>query len=111
MKEIIKNLKYVFNPKSIAVIGASRDINKIGNIILRNLLKNFNGKVYAINPKAKEIEGVKSYKSILDIKGKVEGAVIAVPAKLVVPILKQCAKKGVKGVVIISGGFKNKIQR
>ena len=102
----IKNLDAVFNPSSIAVIGASREPNKIGHVIVKNFVDGgFAGKIYPVNPNAKEILGLHCYNSIHDIVGKVDSAVIVVPTALVAQELEACGKKGVKGVVIISSGF------
>ena len=102
----IRNLDAVFKPSSIAVIGASREPNKIGHVIVKNFIDGgFGGKVYPINPNAEEILGLKAYKSVLEIKEKVDSAVIAIPAAAVAGALEECGKKGIKGVVLISGGF------
>jgi len=97
-----------FNPKSIAVIGASTKPGKIGYAVLKNLLDFYNngGKVYPINPKAEEILGLKAYKSILDVPGNVDMAVVVIRSENVPAIIDDCAKKGVRNIVIISGGFK-----
>ena len=102
----VKNLEAVFNPASIAVIGASREPNKIGHVIVKNFVDGgFAGKVYPINPNAEEILGLRSYKSVLEIREKVDSAIIAVPAAAVASVLEDCGKKGIKGVVAITGGF------
>jgi len=102
----IKNLDAVFHPDSIAVIGASREPNKIGHVIVKNFVDGgFGGKIYPINPNAEEILGLKSYKSVLAIKEKVDSAVIAVPEAAVAGVLEECGKKGIRGVVLITGGF------
>ena len=102
----VKNLDSVFNPSSIAVIGASREPNKIGHVIVKNFVDGgFGGKIYPINPNAEKILGLRSYKSVLDIKGSVDSAVIAVPAAAVANVLEECGKKGIRGVVLITGGF------
>jgi len=104
--EKIRNLSAVFSPSSIAVIGASREPNKIGHVIVKNFVDGgFAGKVYPINPNAEEILGLKSYSSVLKVPGKIDSAVIAVPEAAVAGVLEQCGKKGVKGVVLITGGF------
>ena len=95
-----------FNPKSIAVIGASRTPGKVGYAILENLKKSFSGKIYPINPFATEILGLKAYSSLKDIPEKVDLAIIAVKAEIVKEALKDCGEKGVKNVIIISSGFK-----
>ena len=102
----MRDLKPLFEPKSIAIIGASKETSKIGHVILRNFVEgDFPGKVYPVNPKEKEIMRLPAYKSVLDIPGEVESAVIAIPAKFVPSTLEECGKKGVKGVTVISGGF------
>lgn len=102
----VKNLDAVFNPSSIAVIGASREPNKIGHVIVKNFVDGgFSGKVYPINPNAGEILGLPAYKSVLDVKEKIDSAVIAVPAAAVAGALQECGRKGIKGVVLITGGF------
>ncbi|RLF16712.1 MAG: acetyl CoA synthetase [Thermoprotei archaeon] len=99
-------LKYMFYPKSVAVIGASRKPGKIGHEILRNLIEyGYPGKIYPVNPSADEILGLKCYKSVLEIPDEVDLAVISVPAKFVPEVLEQCGKKGVKAVAVISAGF------
>jgi len=98
-------MKSFFYPKSVAVIGASHEEGKIGHVIFRNLLEKFRGKVYPINPKTEPIFGQKVYPSILDVKGDVDLAIIAVNASIVPKVLEECGKKNVKNVVIISSGF------
>ncbi len=94
-----------FEPKSVAVIGASAKKGKIGYQILKNILE-CNVKVYPINPKRKEILGVKCYKSIEEIDDDIDLAVIAIDAEECIDVIEKCGKKGIKNVVIISGGFK-----
>ncbi len=102
----IRNLEAVFKPRSMAVIGASREPNKIGHVILKNFLDGgFVGKIYPVNPTADEVLGLECYKSVLEIPEDVDSAVIAIPAKFVIQALEECGKKGVKGVVVITGGF------
>ena len=101
------NVKNVMEPKSIAVIGASKNPSKIGHAILKNMLiSGYIGKLYAVNPSSDEILGVKCYNSILEIKHKIDCAIISIPAKLVPQALEECGKKGIKGAIIISGGFR-----
>ncbi|MBF0594886.1 MAG: acetate--CoA ligase family protein [Candidatus Omnitrophica bacterium] len=101
-----KSLKKVFSPDSVAIIGASAEPGKIGYQVLNNILKNdFKGKVYPVNRKATEIMGVKCYPSMLEIPGDVDFAVIAVPAPLVEGVMRECAKKNIKGAVVITSGF------
>jgi len=99
-------LNAFFNPKSIAVIGASREPQKVGHRIFRNLVESgFQGDLYPINPNANKLLGFKCYKSVLDVSGNIDLAVIAVPARIVPLVVEECGLKGVKGVVIISAGF------
>ncbi len=106
MKEQIKNLKYVFEPKSIAIIGASKIPSKLGGVILKNLIEiNFQGKIYPVNPKYNCIFDLKCYKSVLDIEHKIDCAVITIPSQFIPEILEECAKKLIKGIVILSAGF------
>ncbi len=103
----MKNLKYIFEPQSVAVIGASKTIGTVGYGIFSNILQsNFQGAVYPVNPKYNNIMSVKAYKDILTVPEAVDMAVICVPSEAVVNVIKQCAKKGVKGIVVITAGFK-----
>lgn len=100
-------LEPFFKPKSIAVIGASRNPAKIGYQLLRSIiLAGYDKPIYPINPKADEILGLKAYPSILEVEDEVDLAVIAVPAPIVPKVTEECGKKGVKCVIVISGGFK-----
>ena len=102
----IASLRTFLNPKSVAVIGASRRPNTIGNFVFRNLIQqDFKGVVYPVNPKAESIAAIKAYASILDIPGDVDLAIIITPAETVQHIVEECARKGGKGVVVLSSGF------
>jgi acetyltransferase len=97
----------LLRPNSIAVVGASRDPSKIGSRILRNILSSgFQGVVYAVNPNASEVLGVRCYSSVLDVPGVIDLAVVAVPARFVPQVIEECGRKGVKAVAVISSGFK-----
>jgi len=98
-------MEKLFNPKAIAVVGATPKEGKVGNILLKNLSE-FKGKMYAVNPKYKEVLGFECYPSVKDIPEVVDLAVIAVPAKAVPRVLEDCGEKGVRAVVIISAGFR-----
>jgi len=103
----LEKIEKLFRPRTIAVVGASRNPSKIGGTILKNILANgFSGKVYAVNPDAKEIMGVPSYPSLLDIPDEVDHAVISVPADKVPEVVEEAGRKGVKVVSIITSGFK-----
>ncbi|RLF97133.1 CoA-binding protein, partial [Thermococci archaeon] len=101
------SLSTFFEARSVAVIGASKTPGKIGHEILKNLaLYEYKGKVYPVNPKEKEILGMKCYKTVSEIENEVELAVIAIPPKSVPGVVEECGRKGVRGIVIVSGGFK-----
>lgn len=97
----------IFSPTTVAVVGASRNPDKIGNIVLRNILESgYKGKVFPINPNASEILGLKAYAKMSDIDEKVDQAIINIPAKSVLESLIECGEVGTKSVVVISAGFK-----
>ena len=96
-----------FTPKSVAVIGASAESGKVGYDVVHNLLEaKFQGDIYPINPKAETIQGLKVYKSVLDVPASIDLAVIVIPSKFVSGVMEECGKKGIHAVVIISAGFK-----
>ncbi|MET4802141.1 acetate--CoA ligase family protein [Bradyrhizobium sp. LB11.1] len=95
-----------FAPASIALIGASRDHEKIPGRLLAMLRKNeYPGKIYPVNPNYAEIDGLVCYKSVVEIGAPIDLAVVIIPARAVLPALEQCATAGVKNAVIISSGF------
>ena len=99
-------LNGLFYPKSVAVIGASNTPGKVGYAIVKNLLDaDFNGEIYPINLKEKNVQRLKAYTSVLKIKKPVDLAVIVVPAKFVPFVMGECAKKKIKNAVIITAGF------
>ncbi len=94
-------------PKSVAVIGASREIDKIGSQILQNIIKGgFQGKIYPINPKADNIQDLQTYPSVKNVPDSIDMALVAIPAKYVPQVIKECGEKQIKTCVIISAGFK-----
>lgn len=100
-------LKTLFEPKSIAVIGASTKKDKLGYDVFKNLATlGYKGKLFPINPKDGEILGYSIYKKVSDVKEKIELALILVPAPFVTKVLNECGKKQIKNIVIISAGFK-----
>jgi acetyl coenzyme A synthetase (ADP forming)-like protein len=100
------SMKILFEPRSIAVIGASRNATHIGGALFRNLWKTgFSGVLYPVHPEAAEIDGIRAYRTITDVPGSVDVAVIAVPAEHVTHIVDECLAKGVRGLVVISAGF------
>ncbi len=101
------NLQPIMNPRSVAIIGASENPDKVGHVIVQNYIDSgYSGKIYPININTTgTLMGHKAYKSILEIKGKAELAVIAIPAQAVPAALDECGRAGVKGAVVVSGGF------
>ncbi len=103
----LQNLTPLFRPVSVAIIGASGKPGKIGNIILKNVIAcGYSGRIFPINPKADEIEGYPAYPSITQVPEPVDVAVIAVPARGVLPVVEECGRAGVKHLIVISAGFK-----
>ncbi len=99
-------LDFFFFPESVAVVGASRTPGKIGYELLRNLVEFYKGRMYPVNPMADEILGLKCYPSVRAIPDKVDVAVISVPAETVPEAAVDAGEAGVKGLIVISGGFK-----
>ena len=96
-----------FDPRSVAVIGASRDPSKVGGSVLANLrAAGFAGRIWPVNPRGDVVQGLPATASLLAVDGPVDLAVIAVPAPAVLPALKECVAKGVRGAVVISAGFR-----
>ncbi|GAB6143091.1 acetate--CoA ligase family protein [Desulfocicer niacini] len=98
-------MDFFFNPKGIALIGATPNPLKGGNAILRNLIKGFNGGIYPVNPRYDEILDIACYKNIADVPDPVDLAIVFIPGKRVPEIIEACAKRGIKGVMIESSGF------
>ena len=102
----IQELDRLFNPSSLAIIGASKNEQKGGGLLLKGLITGgFKGKLYLVNPKESEIMGLRSYPSILDIPGEIDLAIVAVPARIVPQVMAECSQKGVKFAVVHSAGF------
>ena len=100
-------MRALLAPRSIAVIGASRTERTMGNQVMRNLVQQgFTGAVYPVNPKAKAVCSVRAYPRISDVPDPVEMAVIVVPREIVLDVAEECAEHGVKGLVVISAGFR-----
>ncbi|MCA9752946.1 MAG: acetate--CoA ligase family protein [Gemmatimonadetes bacterium] len=97
----------IFRPRSIAVIGASTKRGSIGREIVHNLISgDFKGKLFPVNPKADYIHSIKAYPSITDVPDPVDLAVVVVPALAVLDVARECGERGVKGLVVISAGFR-----
>ena len=103
----MNKLDAIFFPKTIAIIGASRKPGSVGHSLLANLIDSrFQGIVYPVNPHAKGILGIKCYPNVIEIPDIVDLAVIVVPVQYVPDVLEECGKKGIKGAIIITAGFK-----
>ena len=95
----------MLNPKSVAVIGATENLQSVGRTLMENL-KSFTGDFYPVNPKRNSVLGLKAFSRIGEVPGPVDLAVIATPAIAVPDVVSECAEAGVKGAVIISAGFR-----
>ncbi len=101
------NLKYILSPGSIAVVGVSRRRDSVGQAIFSNILHSgYRGMVYPVNPNAESILGVRTFASVGEIPDKVDLAVVVVPSQVVPGVVEDCGRKRVKGMIIISAGFK-----
>jgi acetyl coenzyme A synthetase (ADP forming)-like protein len=100
-------LDAIFRPRSIAVIGASRDPASVGHHILHNLIAHdFQGIVFPVNPKARVLHSIKCYPSVLDVPDAVDLAIVVVPYDKVLAVADECGRKGVRGLVVITAGFR-----
>lgn len=101
------SLRRLFDPRSVAVIGATETAGSVGRTLLMNLITNpFGGVVYPVHPKRENVLGIKAYPSVLEVPGAVDLAVIATPSRVVPSVIRQCAEAGVKHAIIITAGFK-----
>ena len=101
-----QNIDAIFDPGSVAVIGASRDPEKWGNLMARSLVESdYEGELYLVNPKGEEVLGRKTHPDILDIEGPVDLAIIGIPAGRVPDAVSDCVKKGVRAVIIVTAHF------
>lgn len=99
-------LEEIFDPKSIVIIGASNNQKKWGGRILKNIIVGgYTGYIYPINPKEITIQGLTSYSSISEISADIDLAIIVIPSSQVIPVVEECGKKGVKGLIVITAGF------
>jgi acetyltransferase len=101
----IENLNCFFNPKTIAVIGASERKTSLGGLIFRNLLGTYQGLVFPVNEFRQTVQGVKAYPSISKVPSKIDLAIVATPAHTIPQIVEECGKAGVAGIIIVSAGF------
>ena len=99
-------LKKVFEPQSVAIVGASEDENSVGAQVLRNMREGgLKGEIYPVNPKERRVVGLQAYRNVCDIPYDVDLAVVVVPATAVAKAMVDCVTKGVKGAVLITAGF------
>jgi len=107
MSTKLENLTTLFDPRSVAVVGASRNPGKLGYHVMKSLTEGgFEGELFPINPKETELFGSPAYPSVLEVPGEVDLAIVILPAKVVPEIFGQCAAKGVRGIILIAAGFK-----
>jgi len=103
---LFKSLDRVFNPKSIAMIGASSSFGKWGQMIFSNIVAGgFQGKLYPVNPREKKIYGVPVYQRVQDIPEPADLAIITTPAETVLSVLEDCRQRGIKTAVVVTSGF------
>ncbi|MCJ7618588.1 MAG: CoA-binding protein, partial [Anaerolineae bacterium] len=103
----VENLRQLFDPRGVAVIGASKNPGKLGYHVMKSLTEGgFKFPVFPINPGEAELFGAKAYPSLADVPHDVDLAVVVLPAQAVPEIIQQCAAKGVRGIVLITAGFK-----
>jgi acyl-CoA synthetase (NDP forming) len=101
-----RSIQRLLWPRSVAVVGASNEAGKIGHAVFSNLLRmGFDGPLYPVNPEARHVGGVPAYRTVLDVPDVVDLVVVAVPAAAVPEIVAQCSSRGVRGLVVLSGGF------
>ncbi|MEZ6190106.1 MAG: bifunctional acetate--CoA ligase family protein/GNAT family N-acetyltransferase [Phycisphaerales bacterium] len=103
----IRHLDAIFKPKRVAVVGASDTSSGVGYAVLHNMIAaGFDGVVYPVNAKRESVQGIAAYKSVLEVPSKPDLAVICTPAPTVLGVVQECAQAGIRGVVIISAGFR-----
>lgn len=103
---VANSLIPLLQPKSVAVVGASRDPSSIGHMIFKNILNgNFQGTIYPVNPEAVSVNGVKAYSSLQEIPEKIDLSVISIPAEKVLEVAEKSIKSGAKGLLVVSAGF------
>jgi len=106
-KNTLNAIRSVLNTRSLAVVGASNNMEKFGGMTMQTIIGGgYDGQLYPVNPKSDEIMGIKAYKRLMDIPDSVDAVVIIVPARFVAAILKEAAEKGIKGAIILTAGFK-----
>ena len=105
--DLVEQLDHIFFPRGVAVIGASANPEKVGFMCVGNLLEaGFGGRVYPVNPGLAQLFGLKAYPSVTAIPGEVDLAMVVIPADRTLSTIEECVAKGVKGTILISGGFR-----
>src|SRR4030042_2003774 len=103
----VDNLRRLFHPRSVAGVGASKNPGKLGYHVMKSLTEGgFQGAIFPINPGEAELFGIQVYPSIADVPEGVDLAIVVLPAQAVPDMVRQCSTKGVKGIVLITAGFK-----
>ena len=103
----IRNLDKIFRPRRVAVVGASQRPLSVGQTVFQNLVTGgFSGEVYPVNPRHSELDGHICYQSVLDLPEPVDLAVICTPAQTIPDVIQQCGTAGIRGIVILSAGFR-----
>ncbi len=101
------NLEALFYPHSVAIVGASKNPGKLGYHVMKSLIRGgFKGELFPLNPRETELFGFRAYPSVLEVPQEVDVAVVALPAQMVPDIFRQCVAKSVRGIVLITAGFK-----
>ncbi len=104
--DIKERLDPIFKPQTLALIGASDVEGKWSNWVMHNLLNSgYRGRIYPINPNEKVVVGHEAYPSVLDVPDDIDLAVFTIPSKIVLPVMEECIKKGVKGAIVVTAGF------
>ncbi|MFP4545501.1 MAG: acetate--CoA ligase family protein [Methanomassiliicoccales archaeon] len=100
-----ERIEAIFNPRSVALVGASGKEGKMGNVFARNLAEGYEGTIYMINPKGEEVLGYQAYPDVKSVPGPIDLAVIVVPSKAVPAVMEELAEAGTKAAVVITAGF------
>ncbi|MGZ3615234.1 MAG: CoA-binding protein, partial [Thermodesulfobacteriota bacterium] len=105
MERGLESMEAIFNPGSVAVIGASDNPGKLGSHVMRSLIEGrFPGRIYPVNPGKNEILGIKTYPSLFEVPDAIDLSIVVLPAEQVPKIIKECQNKNVKGIVLITAG-------
>ncbi|MFC1653848.1 acetate--CoA ligase family protein [Patescibacteria group bacterium] len=103
----MNDLNALLHPKSVAIIGASTSSEKVGSIVVKNIIEsNFQGNIYPVNPKAENIHGLKCYQNIKDLPEVPDLVIVSIPSKIIISVLEEVGEKGTKNLVVFTAGFK-----